>query len=194
MNEINDSAVAGPLADETRRFLTSNRETARRYLRQSWLSEAMRSLREARQQSGLTQKELAQRLNTTQSAIARLERDDEGRLALHRYVDYALACDRLPFDIGLESLENIRAFAIAHAEAPRTEHMYRTWCNTFSGATTPAPATPSATQGGGKSMNDLMTALGNSIRTAAPSANAFSKGTAPASAGGSAKASVRRAA
>ena len=121
MTQARTDEHPGRLSDLVRQVLTESDEGARAYLRENWLLQAMRSLREARQQANLTQEGLAQRLGTTQSAIARLENDLEGRITLHKLVDYILACGMLPRDIGLEPYEVVRQTAIASAESERAQ-------------------------------------------------------------------------
>lgn len=122
---------ADTVSDLAREVLTESKESARAYLRQGWLYAAVRALREARQSANLTQGEVAQCLGTTQSAIARLESDHEGRITLHRYIDYALACDMCPLDLDtlLVPAERLRAFAIQDPDAPRTPTRFTAWCD-----------------------------------------------------------------
>ena len=117
----------GRLSDLVRDVLEESPESARAYLRESWLSAAIRALRDARRKANLTQAEIADRMGTTQPAVARLENDREGRTTLHRYVDYALACGELPLDIVLEPVESVREFAIDQPSTRRTQACYQVW-------------------------------------------------------------------
>lgn len=96
----------------TRAVLSESAEGAAAYLRQEWLVLAMDALIEARRKSGLTQRDLATRMETTQSSIARLERDIEGSVTLHRYIDYAIACGVMPMVPQLLPLHELRHMAL----------------------------------------------------------------------------------
>jgi transcriptional regulator with XRE-family HTH domain len=126
MKSIVEPSGAG-LAGLARQILTSNEGRAYRYLRRMWLTSAAGALREARRKAGLSQAELATKLGTTQSAVARLENDTEGRLSLHRYVDYALACGQFPLEITIEPASAVRAYAIHEPDAPRTQTCLEKW-------------------------------------------------------------------
>lgn len=82
------------------------------YLRQWWLSDVMDALVSVRLRVGLTQREVAERMGTTQSAIARMERCDDGGVSLRRYVDYAVACGVLPGAVVMASVEKRRQQAL----------------------------------------------------------------------------------
>ena len=102
-------------------------EFTREYLKAKFLSSAVRALYNARRKAGLTQAEVAERLNTKQAAIARLEADTEGSMSLRRYVDFALACGMDPLDIILEPVESIRDYVIHNPQAPRAQDLYEKW-------------------------------------------------------------------
>src|SRR5262249_1002495 len=97
-NEINEMETA---ADSLRDLLVHDVDAARRYLRESFLMEAMLALFAARRATGLTQQQVAQRMGTRQSVIARWEADFSGAMSLRNYIEFALACDVRPFDITL---------------------------------------------------------------------------------------------
>jgi transcriptional regulator with XRE-family HTH domain len=102
-------------------------EGSRAYLKASFLASATLALWYARQEAGLTQADLAERLGTRQSAIARMEADHSGSMSLHRYIDYCIACGVMPFDMRLEKLNDLREFTHAQPEAPRTESAFNDW-------------------------------------------------------------------
>jgi transcriptional regulator with XRE-family HTH domain len=108
------------LDDLVREDLTESPEASRAYLRQSWLSSTVTALWQMRRSAGLTQAELAERMGTSQAAIARWERDDNGSMSLRRYIDYALACEMLPMDVEFRPYGDVRAFSIENPDAQRT--------------------------------------------------------------------------
>lgn len=112
------------LAELIRAMLIEDEENVPAYIEQSWVSRAMDVLVEARHQAGLTQEQVAERLATTQSAIARLENKREGSLSLLRFVRYLLACDAAPFDIMTEPLHAMRNYIVHNPAAPRTQLDY----------------------------------------------------------------------
>lgn len=91
------------------------------YLKARFLSSVGRSLYYARRQAGLTQAQVAERMNTTQSAIARFEADKNGAMSFHRYVDFAIACGLMPHSLVLhpilEPIDSLRDEVIARAES-----------------------------------------------------------------------------
>jgi transcriptional regulator with XRE-family HTH domain len=112
-------------------MLALDDEGSRAYLKASFLASATLALWHARQEAGLTQAELAERLGTRQSAIARMEADHSGSMSLHRYIDYCIACGAMPFDMQLEKLDDLREFTHAQPEAPRTESAFKDWKRTL---------------------------------------------------------------
>ncbi|MGH2459594.1 MAG: helix-turn-helix domain-containing protein [Chloroflexota bacterium] len=95
----------------------------------------IRALRNARRRANLTQAKVAERMGTTRPAVARLENDHEGRITLHLYLDYALACGMLPLNVVLEPVESVRQFAIDRPNTPRTQANYQVWVEREAGAT-----------------------------------------------------------
>ena len=67
------------------------------YQYQGFISTFICSLVRARHAAGLTQAQVAEMLHTTQSAIARFERDHTGRASLRRVTAYALAVGVQPW-------------------------------------------------------------------------------------------------
>lgn len=113
--------------DLERQMLEGDEDGAYAYLLESWVSSCAAKLREARRREGLTQEEVAERLNTKQPAIARLEKDHEGRFSLRRFAEYALACGLLPLEVPLEPSEEVRRFALNDATTPRTWESVEGW-------------------------------------------------------------------
>ncbi|MGH2485612.1 MAG: helix-turn-helix domain-containing protein, partial [Ktedonobacterales bacterium] len=89
--------ITGTVEDAIRVLLAHDDDAAREYLKESFLTRAMLALFNARRDVGLTQAQLAERLGTQQSSIARLERDLSGSVTLRRFVEVALACGVMPF-------------------------------------------------------------------------------------------------
>ncbi len=127
MNTSNNLPQSGTLADLIRSSLCESDESALAYLMQGWLSNAMGALRNARRQAGLTQEDVAQRLGTTQSAVARLEKDYAGRCSLQRYIEYLAACGALPLTIETVPQAKLRDYTLANPDAPRTATAYQAW-------------------------------------------------------------------
>lgn len=127
MSEIEGTAYGVDALTDLTRELLEDDETAYAYLLEAWLAQTTGKLREARREAGLTQAEVAERLGTKQPAIARLERDHEGRSSLRRFLEYALACGVLPFELSLESAEEMRRYALDNPDEPITETAYENW-------------------------------------------------------------------
>lgn len=142
MSEEITSHRGGSMSDLIRETMEESEDSARVFLRQSWISAANAALRDARYRAGLTQEEVAQRLETTQSAIARLERDFEGRTTLHRFIDYVLACGAMPLSVAVEPFSAVRSYVIANPEADRGEASYCDWI--AKGAAVPSVYTKAA--------------------------------------------------
>lgn len=99
----------------------------RAYLRAGFLESAVNTLYQARRQADLTQAQLAERLNTGQAAIARLEDDTEGAMSLHRYVDFVMACGMIPYNIMYVPIDAVRDYTFEHPQLPLTQQNYHTW-------------------------------------------------------------------
>ena len=106
---------------------TDGEEFTREYLKDRFLSSAVRAISAARHKAGLTQEDIAQRLGKKQAAIARWESDTEGRMSLRQYVELALACGKIPLNMMLEPVESVRDFVIDHPEALQTPSLYIEW-------------------------------------------------------------------
>jgi transcriptional regulator with XRE-family HTH domain len=101
------------------------------YLKARFLSSIGRSLYYARRKAGLTQAEVAERMNTQQPAIARLEADRNGSISFRRYVDFAIACGMMPRSLVLapilEPIGTLRDEVIAHVESQRAQELDNAW-------------------------------------------------------------------
>jgi transcriptional regulator with XRE-family HTH domain len=95
-------------------------EAAAAYLRSSWFYRTMETIRNARLRNGLTQQDIADKLGTTQSAIARLENAHTGNFSLDRLLKYAWACGAAPLDLEFAAPEELRAYAQEHPRGSRT--------------------------------------------------------------------------
>ena len=124
-NRLHDD---GSLADLEREVLGAGDESAREYLRRRWLASAIGEVRRSRIRGRLTQADVAERMKTTQSAVARLERDHEGRLTLRRFIDYALACGVIPLELQVLPFEDVQRFAASSPDVPLTAMAYGAWC------------------------------------------------------------------
>ena len=93
---------------------------AKEYLLSAWFYRAMEEIRDARIRNKLTQKEVAERLGTTQSAVARLESAHRGTFSLERFLEYAWASGLGPLDAAFVPAEELRWFAFEDPLAART--------------------------------------------------------------------------
>jgi transcriptional regulator with XRE-family HTH domain len=130
MARNDDIRVEGTTDDYLVQKLTDEehgQEFTAEYLKAQFLSSAANTLFTMRHQAGLTQAQVAERLHTKQSAIARLEADFDGSMSLRRYAEFALACGVIPHHITFAPVETARAFVIAQPEAPFTQENQRNW-------------------------------------------------------------------
>jgi transcriptional regulator with XRE-family HTH domain len=98
----------------------------------------MAVLRDARRSAGLTQQALAERLGTQQPSVSRLENDEDTTLG--RFVDYLMACGRMPFEVETTSVEGLRQYVRANLKAPRTVEAVRRWQAANDGANSLSPS------------------------------------------------------
>lgn len=82
------------------------------YLLASWFYRAMEAIKDARLRNGLTQSDVAEKIGTTQSVIARMENAHRGNFSVARFLDYAWACGAAPLELEFVSPETLRRFAI----------------------------------------------------------------------------------
>ena len=138
MHQDEDIQIVGTMSDyliQKLRDEEHSREFALEYLKSSFLSSAVNALFYMRQQAGLTQAQVAEQLNTKQSAVARLEGDFDGGISLRRYVDFALACGMVPHNITFAPLESVISYTIAQPKVPYTQVNYQEWLKANSPST-----------------------------------------------------------
>lgn len=131
-DSIDDQLITGTIADLIRQMVSDEKdeEYVKEYFKIDFLTAAIDALSLARRRAGLTQVQVAERLKTKQSAIARLESDTTGAISLRRYVEFALACDMVPLEIKMVPVRLLREYTQAHPEEPKTESFYNTWLQT----------------------------------------------------------------
>src|SRR5437870_3526547 len=130
MDKDEDIQVVGTMTDyiiQKFRDEEQGKEFASEYLKSAFLSSAVSALFYMRRQAGLTQAQVAERLNTKQSAVARLEGDFDGGISLRRYIDFALACGMVPHNITFAPLEWAMSYTIAQPKILYTEVNYQEW-------------------------------------------------------------------
>lgn len=130
MEKDEDIQIVGTTADLIIQMMTDEKEGeefSRGFLRASFLSSALDALFYARRRAGLTQAQVAEKLNTKQSAVARLEADVEGAMSLRRYVDFALACGMIPLDFMLIPVDTAIQYTRENPEASLTPENYYAW-------------------------------------------------------------------
>lgn len=113
------------LEDLERELITEGDKSATSYLRESWLSAMMAVLRDARRSAGLSQAALAEQLGTRQPSVSRLEHDENTTLS--RFIDYLIACGRMPFEVETIAIDEMRNFLQANLEIPQSAHAVRRW-------------------------------------------------------------------
>src|SRR5216684_2341507 len=141
MHQDEDIQVAGTMTDYLIQKFTDEehgKEFASEYLKSAFLASAANGLFYMRQQADLTQAQVAERLNTKQPAVARLEGDFDGGISLRRYVDFALACGMVPHDITFAPLESALSYTKAQPKIPYTQANYQEWLK----ANPQSPSTP----------------------------------------------------
>lgn len=86
-------------------------EVLESFLQSEWFYRAMRKIKEARKRNHLSQMEIAERLGTTQSVVARMENAHYGNFSVARFIAYAWACGVAPVDLGFVDAESMLDFA-----------------------------------------------------------------------------------
>lgn len=116
-----------PFAVRGRHWLENADDQGQAYLAQGWLSAASRALRRARQEAGLTQRDLAEKLGTKQSAIARWENDSNGSISLNNFVEFLNACGQMPYRMEYLDLAELREYELDQSLAPSTVSAVEAW-------------------------------------------------------------------
>lgn len=115
-HEMGALAAIDELIDET---VAGDLQAEREYLRSKWIGEVILQLIVQRDQAGLTQQQLGERLGKAQSAIARLERGSDLKLSV--VFDHLFACGVVPTgQIPVRSLESAREELAAPSNRPQT--------------------------------------------------------------------------
>ena len=130
MNVKHDHKTETTSSDMLVQMLTDKehgQEATEAFFKAEFLASAVDALFAARRQAGLTQEQVAERLNTKQAAIARLEADTTGSMSLHRYIEVALACGMVPLDITLAPIDSVRDYIIECPDGARTADAYIRW-------------------------------------------------------------------
>jgi transcriptional regulator with XRE-family HTH domain len=102
-------------------------EVAEGYLRADWFYRAMGAIRDARLRNGLKQAEVASRVGTTQSVIARMENAARGTFSVERFLEYAWACGAAPLDLEFVTPEEILKYALDNLGSAKTLQMLADW-------------------------------------------------------------------
>jgi transcriptional regulator with XRE-family HTH domain len=116
---------AGTLEDSARESVEESEESAKVYLRESWLAATMAMLSRARWAAKLTQAEVAERLGTTQSSVARLERADDTTFG--RFWEYLYACGVVPLELETVPFDDLREYVHQQPGADRTAEPVKKW-------------------------------------------------------------------
>lgn len=145
-SELDDESLedAGTLDDAVRDVMSESEASRQAYLKESWLAATIALLRRARQQAGLTQADLAERLSTRQPSIARLERAEDTTLG--RLWDYLAACGVAPAEIETMAVSDLARFVEANPAGARSASVVRTWLadDEHEGRAVPATKSPAS--------------------------------------------------
>ena len=91
--------------------LLNDDQALRELLKTDWILSTMLNLEKVRKDAQYSQKELAQRLGTTQSVISRTESDSTGAISVRRYVEWLLACGAVPMELTFDPWSKVKAQA-----------------------------------------------------------------------------------
>jgi transcriptional regulator with XRE-family HTH domain len=129
MSRKHDVQSSGSISDYIKERLSIDKEGdfVRAYLKKGFLTAAMEVLFYARREAGLTQTQVADRLHTKHTSIARWEADTSGSISLGRYAEMALAYGMIPLDIKLVPIRSLCEYVTEDPQAPRTADCYDAW-------------------------------------------------------------------
>ncbi len=129
MSRRNDAQSSGSTSDYIKERLSVDKggDFTRAYLKKGFLTAAMDALFYARREAGLTQAQVADRLHTKHTSIARWEADTSGSMSLHRYAEIALAYGMIPLDIKLVPISSLCDYVTEDPQASRTADCYDAW-------------------------------------------------------------------
>ena len=82
--------------------IVNDDQALREFIKTDWILSMMLTLEKVRKDSHYSQKDLAERLGTTQSVISRTESDSTGGISVRRYVEWLLACNVVPQELAVE--------------------------------------------------------------------------------------------
>jgi len=120
-----DFSTSGTLEDLIEDALQTE-EGSRDHLRARWIEDTIATLRSVRRSVCLTQAELARKMETHQSSIARLEGEDD--ITLGKVWDYLYACGEAPAKIEHVSFAVMREFVRLQPEALETIGAVTRYC------------------------------------------------------------------
>jgi len=112
-----DLEVDGTIADLASEY-ASRHDTSVEYLKARWITQAIAMLRNYRIDAGMSQKDIAEALDTKQPAIARLERGED--ITLGRIWDYLFACGKAPLQLQVVDFDHLRDFVVHYPDRPAT--------------------------------------------------------------------------
>ena len=166
MPQDEDIQVVGTMTDYLIEKLMDeeqNQEFAFDYFKSAFVTSAVNALFYMRRQAGLTQAQVAERLNTKQSAIARLEGDFDGGISLRRYVDFALSCGMVPHNITFAPLQSVISYTIAQPKVPYTQVNYQEWLKENSQPTPTSTESVVQVKGNFDAMNTTLQAQNQAV-------------------------------
>jgi DNA-binding XRE family transcriptional regulator len=91
--------------------IVNDDQALREFLKTDWILSTMLNLEKVRKDAHYSQKDLAQRLGTTQSVISRTESDSTGAISVRRYVEWLFACGVVPMELAVEPWPKVKAQA-----------------------------------------------------------------------------------
>ncbi len=112
-----DLEVDGTIADLASEY-ASRPDTSAEYLKARWIAQTIAMLRNYRIHAGLSQKDIAEALDTKQPAIARLERGED--ITLGRIWGYLSALGKAPLQLHAVDFDHLRNFVVQFPDRPTT--------------------------------------------------------------------------